>query len=333
MARLVLQMHDLLQCTRFTSDMRSKITDASFAVSERLVNCWKIQDKLVAACDNAERELPPSPGPHLLHLPHVIELQRDSETFLYEAKNFLRDLICIINIAFGTSFSEANQLFIRKKDSILVWAERTFHPDDPINVRLRLHKDWIKEMVFKRNAVEHPGGRRSGPSTSKTMPMIDGSLRRPVWYQDQDTPKNIENDMRLLCDNMLLFAEELIVIIAQRAMIGTPFCIREIPEQRRDRHVPMRFVVHLTEEEAGLLAEAQAQRQIKENGFWPFWFIAAGCEEAGRVLRGIGVDGVANCVPESMHHSCRGVIEERLDLGRGFLDRVEVGTVGRQEEA
>ncbi len=262
MARLVLQMHDLLQCTRFTSDMRSKITDASFAVSERLVNCWKIQDKLVAACDNAERELPPGPGPHLLHLPHVIELQLDSETFLYEAKNFLRDLICIINIAFGTSFSEANQLFIRKKGSILVWAERTFHPDDPINVRLRLHKDWIEEMVFKRNAVEHPGG-YSGCLHIENYLISNGSLRRPVWYRNQDHPKNIEYDMRHLCDNMLLFAEELIVIIAQKAMIGTPFCIREVPEQQRERLIPIRFVVHLTEEEAGLLAEMQAQRQTK----------------------------------------------------------------------
>ena len=50
------------------------------------------------------------------------------------------------------------------------------------------------------------------------------------------------------------------------------------------------------------------------------------------VLWGYGVDGVADRIPEGLDGACCGLFQESLDLGEGHLDRVEVGTVGRQEQ-
>jgi hypothetical protein len=257
-ARLAVQMDLILKCTTFTITTRDAISAALLSAAERLVNCWKIQESLAADCDTVERELPPSPGPHLQHLPHVIGLQHKAEAFLYESKNFMRSLLSVFNIAFGTNFSEPSGFFSTKgKCSVRAWCETSFHPDDPINERLRLHEDWLREMVFKRNAVEHPGKRSGLLTIGSYQLMSDGSLRRPVWYRDQECPKIIAEDMRLLCDNMLLLAEELAVLILQRALVGTPFRICELPEQQRDQRVPVRFVVCLTEEEERRFGEAQ----------------------------------------------------------------------------
>ena len=67
-------------------------------------------------------------------------------------------------------------------------------------------------------------------------------------------------------------------------------------------------------------------------GFRSRRIVAGGGEVVGAFGRGEGVDEAADGGPEAIDGPLGGLAQERLEFGEGILDRVEVGTVGRQVE-
>eukprot|EP00456_Euglypha_rotunda_P085047 TRINITY_DN85654_c0_g2_i1.p1 TRINITY_DN85654_c0_g2~~TRINITY_DN85654_c0_g2_i1.p1 ORF type:complete len:117 (-),score=35.80 TRINITY_DN85654_c0_g2_i1:10-360(-) len=59
------------------------------------------------------------------HLPQIIGLEGEVETYLYESKNTLRTLLGVINTAFDTNFQEASGFYDTKGDGrgkVVAWA-------------------------------------------------------------------------------------------------------------------------------------------------------------------------------------------------------------------
>ena len=252
-ARLQLQVGDLLKNTSFDESACEAIFKASFDASLRLIRCGEIQNRIMAGCDKAEQEHRLTESPQAVTIPHIIGLQHDSETFLYEAKNFLRELTMIINAAFGTAFGQASQfgnINNAEDGQIVCWAEQQFGPDDRLPKFFRLHQEWIGEIVRMRNAVEHPDGYSGVLHIRNYELMLDGSIRRPVWHRNDETPSPIVDEMAGLCDQMLVLADELVAFIVQRHLAAPILEVYEIPDEQRNPDCPMSFKIGLTEEAA-----------------------------------------------------------------------------------
>ena len=261
-ARLIVQTFDLLKSTSFSEEIRKSILDDLYNASPRLVRCGEIQSKIYEYCRKEDQKygvstdiVPPS------IIPHVKGLQQEIETFLYESKNFLRDFLAIINVVFGTSFAEASEFFKGKKknDSVITWCEKEFGSDDDITKFLLCHKDWISEVVSKRNAVEHPNGYSGVLHIKNYELMPDGRLCPPVWHRNDASPRRIDEEMAELCSRLLQFAEELVVLIVCRNLAAPFMQVQGIPAENQNPECPVRFTVGLRSDEAHKIEKQMRQ--------------------------------------------------------------------------
>jgi hypothetical protein len=226
---------------------RQAIFSAAFVASVRLIRCWDIWEKLAGECDKLEREHQPPQNKQVATIPSVVGLQHVVETFLYEAKNFIRDLTGVINAGYGTVFDQASEFCEAKGGGkIRRWAVGHFGPEDRLTRFLALHETWLWEVVQMRNAVEHPKG-RSGMLHVANYEMVPEGILRPTWHREANQPTYIVSDMAILCDHMLRFAEELTIYIIEKHLHLNMLQIYEIPESERNAHCPRRFDIGLTE--------------------------------------------------------------------------------------
>jgi hypothetical protein len=241
-ARLHVQVSELLKNITLEGSDREAIFSASFHGSMRLIRCWDIWEKLAEECDKLEREHQPQQNHQIAAIPSVVGLKHMAETFLYEAKNFIRDLTTVINAAYRTEFDQASQFCKAKGGSIIWrWAVGRFGSEDRLTRFLGLHEAWLSEAVRMRNAVEHPKG-RSGVLHVRNYELVpDAGILRPMWNREGNEPTSIVADMAVLCDQMLRFAEELTIYIIEKHLHVNIIQIYEIPENQRDPRCPRRF--------------------------------------------------------------------------------------------
>jgi len=181
----------------------------------------------------------------VLDLPSISNIQQRAERFLYVSKLILRDLAEIFNVFFNKDFNNQNGLY--KK--ILDWAKSEFGAEDPIYLQVKKDYDsWIKELIAKRNAIEHPGG-YSGTFYIKDYSYIrhDGANKicEPIWYRNSEQPTHILFDMEIFVHNCFTFSEEIFILCLNKMprLAGMPLRIVEIPEQERNSNNPIRFKV------------------------------------------------------------------------------------------
>lgn len=263
-ARLQIQVGELLKTTSLSEPDRQTIFQACFDASLRLICCGDIAEKLSAERRKCVEEHQPLSGPQVATVPHIIGLQHEAETFLYEAKNFLRDVTRVLNAAFGTNFGEASQFCdVRASGDgeITLWAAKKFGPNDALTKFFKHHQSWIVELIRMRNAVEHPHGYSGVLHIRNFELMTDGLIRPPVWYRNSDEPAQLIEGMAGLCEQMLVFAEELVALIVDRNLAARVFQIYEISKDQRNPTCPRRFVVSVTPEFQQKFAEFQ-----KESG-------------------------------------------------------------------
>jgi hypothetical protein len=249
-ARLMLQTHDLVKHTRFNEPTHTAIFEAAFDAASRLIRCGDIRAKLVEECKKQEQGHHPGNNPKTANIPHVIGLKHEAETFLYEAKNFLRDLTPILNAAFGTTFKNAGDFAPPKKGGespVCRWASEQFGPTAKLVEMVRAHQGWMGNLIGMRNAVEHPGGSDGTLHISNYEPLSDGRIERPGWRRDGEPARLLIDDMTNLCDALLIFAESLIVLIVVDHLISPLMQVYAIPEGRRNPDCPQAFIVNLSE--------------------------------------------------------------------------------------
>lgn len=235
-SRLGIDIFELLNFGRFEKKSKEGIKRACLRdLQSRLGKCWDISDHVEALVLEGVESYQPS-GELVVEVPHIEELDREVDNFLYETKNFLRDLVNkVVALSFpGIKFSDAKSLVPRKganESAFVQWAKESFGDDDHFTKMLIEDQSWITELVQKRNAMEHPGGNAGTLTIQNFAVTEDGQLVPPVWQRDGCVATLIASDMRVYCENLLGFAEEVIVLgCIAKNIISDAIVIAKFPE-------------------------------------------------------------------------------------------------------
>lgn len=126
-------------------------------IQPRLIRCYEICEKISGYLEKIDTDLKKNgiktqSSGRVVEVPHVMQLKEDVETYLYNAKSVLRDLAGLFEIFFNKTFNHS------RYNDILKWAKRFFTKDHPITKFIATNQPWLKDIVQRRNAVEHPGG-------------------------------------------------------------------------------------------------------------------------------------------------------------------------------
>jgi len=187
-------------------------------------------------------------NPRIREVPHIVGLQGIAEGFLYEAKNYLRDLLEIFAIAFGCKLRDASALADLKGegDSALVkWATATFGQDDSLTQMLRTEQPWVGSLIRMRNAVEHPAG-LSGTLIINNIRSRTGERARyipPTWKITGGPEGPILEEMGIGLDNMLTLGEDLLVETVRHKPVSEHVDFYEIPIEERRPECPTRIQI------------------------------------------------------------------------------------------
>lgn len=217
-------------------------------LSRRLVRCFEFRDSLLQRLKTDADRVNATPRQPMPEIPYVVDLDGLVESFLYEAKNYLRDLVGVFRSAFGAEFKDASALADLKKGGdceVLKWAEEKFGPEAPLSKMLRSEGDWIAEIIRKRNALEHPGG-YSGTLTVNNVrahPIKIGGFIPPTWHRTGQKESDILGDMDILLDNLLTFAEDVLAFVVLETSPFKQIRIVETPPEERDPACPIRLSV------------------------------------------------------------------------------------------
>ncbi len=250
-ARLSLQTQDLLQWCGLSPEKKEEVFGIYFTqLQRRLLKCSDVVARLKKSRDQSISNVASVVEQGAHSAPFVINLHDELETFLFEAKLFLRDTLNVINVFFGTTFNEASVFFpIRgKKDSkskLVSWGERTLGSDHPFVNMLSTEEYWISDIIYSRNAVEHPGG-HSGTLVVENFKITPVGLAPPTWKRVGNEPRPstfVFHDLDVVQHNMLTFAEDILLFGIENHPIAPqlPVVFYEIPEKERDPKCPIRF--------------------------------------------------------------------------------------------
>jgi len=253
-ARLAIQIKELIVFANLDKSIKDSVLKAClYTLQSRLGKCWDICQWLEDEQLRIWKEYKPT-DERASQIPNISDLDRNVENFLYEAKNFLRDLL---NDVIAKCFPEIDFLdagsFFDPKDigngRFARWAEEKYGTDDGFTKMAQEDQRWIAELVRKRNAIEHPGG-YSGELIIQNIEAIgDGKIIAPVWQRTGTEPSHISIEMREYCSNLLMFAEEVIIFGCIAKNCVSPLILfGEIDENDRNLECPTRFKAMLNKE-------------------------------------------------------------------------------------
>jgi hypothetical protein len=242
--RLLLQSDTLLKATTFERVAREGILEAYVEAAPRLVRCAEARDRLSAyqlRVQQEHDELPPK------HFPMIEPIEGEVERFLYEAKNYLRDLTGVLRAAFGATCRNASDFALTKKERHSA-AERVvaeaLGKGHPLTRLLAQCSGWIGEITRMRNALEHPGG-HSGTLTVQNFGFGGPEPQPPSWFRNDAPATEIVGDMSAMCRLLLEFGEDLVALLVQTRLASPHLRIGEVPEDQRDADVPVRLMLIL----------------------------------------------------------------------------------------
>ncbi|EKE02090.1 MAG: hypothetical protein ACD_20C00428G0001 [uncultured bacterium] len=219
-ARILVQTSELFKFSNVSVESQEAICKIlEERLYKRIINCYKIRIKILKKILLTQKEIENKTNQN----PYIIDLDTNLYTFLYECKNFLRDLVGVFNEFYFTDFDEPSSFYnANSKGSI--WVEQNFGAGDKITGLLKEAEPWIKEIIFKRNTVEHhPKGYEGILVIENFKRQSNGNLLKPIWYRDQNkylTNKGpiteVIQDINHACCNMLILAEELIAFSIEK---------------------------------------------------------------------------------------------------------------------
>ena len=236
-ARLHLQTFRLLNSYR--EPLREPVKQVYFHAAFRLIHCYDTHAELLRRQNDAEAEIHPSTDPRITYRPNLVGLNQMVERFLYEAKNFLRDISDIFEPFDGPKFNEA-AAFGKKASE---WAAATYGDDERVTNHLHRNWPWIDHLIKMRNAIEHPAG-YSGTLYIENYAVVGSTLHKPTWHLNDFPPAEISQEMGKFCECLLIFAEELLALLIEKHL--PEICqIVEIPGAERNPAMPMRLKIDM----------------------------------------------------------------------------------------
>jgi hypothetical protein len=203
-ARLSLQTMRILDQCKIAQETRDKITEIYVhSLQKKLIRCWEIEERFRSEFKSAvESYKPPSSSSQVVQLPQIPRLEEECHNFVYEMKNYVRDLLKVFNLLYGTDFKEASEFFRAKKGSksLVEFAASAFGRVDPKTKFLEEAVEQVEHVVNFRNAVEHPGGYSGELRITNFALEPDGKICEPTWFLQKDgarvtDPSAIRADM------------------------------------------------------------------------------------------------------------------------------------------
>lgn len=249
-ARLILQTHDLLQWADLSKEERDLVIVLYDDLKNRLLKCHEAFDRLVKALNITIEECEFQEDGSSKYEPHVIGLEGEVETILYESKNYLRNLLGILRIYFDYECDEASYFYDAKgkgASTLVKWASEKFGEDDPFTRMLVTEHEWIEDLIRSRNAIEHPGGHSGTLYIHNFTKLEGGRYLAPTWNRDDGEPKGLYQDIEVILDNLLTLAEDLLVSCNVHRAIHKIIQYIQIPEDERNPESPKRLTVQLME--------------------------------------------------------------------------------------
>jgi hypothetical protein len=274
-ARLSLQILEILRQTKAAKDVQDAVGGLYLnSLQKKLIRCYEINERFKKEfASEAAKYKPPAQPNAPVEVPQIPNLEEECHNFLYEAKNYIRDLLQVVNQLYSTSYDEASEFSRAKKgrQSLIEFAETTFGANDPKTLMLKEAAPFVEEIIAKRNAVEHPDGYSGKLAISNFMRGADNKLDEPGWHRVKDEkPVNYSSSVRMDLEasihNLLSLGEDVFVSwAADHLMAPEAMRIGHIPEAQRDPKCAIKYKVTLSKQLADKLAEAQAKATSK-NG-------------------------------------------------------------------
>jgi len=245
-ARLVSQTTELLPWGRLPKDKDQRILHIYFDLTRRLLKIDQQIGRLMKGMQDADKELTEhhAAGRHL-HLPQIVGIEGEVETFLYDAKSFLRTLLQVFDVFFDQHFEEASAFWHPKGDGqseLVKWAARTFGLDDTFTQMLVTEQLWVGDVIQYRNAIEHAGGRSGTLYIENVTFHPSGKMVLPVWWLNVGVGVNMLSDLDVTLCNLCTLAEDILVeCIRHQPDFPQYVAFYEIPVDQRDLTCPKRI--------------------------------------------------------------------------------------------
>lgn len=252
-ARLSLQIHQILSQCDIENERKERIGEIYlYSLQRKLLRCWEIKSLYDREFGNALQVYRPSTQKgQAIKIPHIPRLDEECHNFLYEAKSFIRDLVEVWNLLYGTDFSSARDFLPRKKkgQSVIDFAVKEFGAEDAKTLFLQQAVECVDCLISLRNAVEHPGGYSGELCIENFTRHPDGNLREPSWSRKVDGklaygPCSIRVDMERAIHNFLTLGEDIVVSWAMDNLkVPSLMRLASIPPEERDPQCPIKWVV------------------------------------------------------------------------------------------
>ena len=266
-ARLSLQILEILKKCNASKDIQDKVGDLYMnSLQKKLLRCWEIEERFKKEFAAAFDKYKPAVATNAaVEVPQIARLEEECQNFLYEAKNYIRDLLNVVNCLYGTTFEEASEFSRAKKgsQSLVEFAEKTFGADDGKTKMLKEAVPSVEELISMRNAVEHPNG-HSGKLVIMNFELgADGKIEEPTWHREKDgkavgEPSSIRADMATSIHNLLTLGEDIFVSWASdHLQVQEMMRIAVIPEDRRDPLCPIKWTITASQRLQDLVAKAE----------------------------------------------------------------------------
>jgi len=266
-ARLSLGALKLLEKCTSPKELKDNIGELYVnSLVKKLLRCWEIKERFHEEFKAAIESYKPAPAGRAVAVPQIARLEEECHNFLYEAKNYIRDLLQVINLIHGTDFKEASEFTRAKKGglSLIDFAKKTFGEQDAKTRFLEEASAFVEHMVSFRNAVEHPDGYNGHLRIENFTRDPDGKLAEPSWYQEKDgkvlrPTSSIRSDLDAAIHNLLTLGEDVLVSwVAEN--LNPAMQIAMIPEPQRDPKCPIKYVVTLSTKLQEQLAKASGNK-------------------------------------------------------------------------
>lgn len=256
-ARLSLQIFEILKQCNASEDMQVKVRELYVdSLLKKLMRCWEIEERFKEEFADAVAEYkPPAAANASVEVPQIARLDQECHNFLYEAKNFIRDLLQVVNHLYGTTFEEASEFYwARKKgsQSLIEFAEKTFGVDDGKTKFLKEAVPSVEELIAMRNAVEHPEGLSGKLVIANFTLGADRKLDEPTWHREKDgkpagEASFIRADMETCIHNLLTLGEYVFLSWASDHLkVPDMMRVAFIPEGKRNPLCPIKWTVTLS---------------------------------------------------------------------------------------
>lgn len=247
-ARVAFQPEQILDSTYAPQELRERIYGANFEMTLRFTNGHKVLSELQRAFNTSLstylKNLPTTPN----YVPSIIRVDDYAERLLMNFKmallafgNLLSALFQNCPIDFSETMNDVTKLDHLSQTKLVRWSEAKFGAASQFAILARASSASIRELVSKRNASEHPGG-KNGTLEVINVTRVAGLWKAPTW-QRAGVTSAIADDMNQGIYALVDLAEAAVLAFAETCFILTDTTVREIPANERSEAAPVRYEI------------------------------------------------------------------------------------------